>query len=97
MATIAFWFIDIMSTMVMVPHLSEFAKYPITIYHKAIQILITWIVPFAFTSFYPALYLLDKKIYKTFALLSPLVAIIAFVIAYTFWNIGLKKYQSAGG
>lgn len=97
MATVAFWFIDVMSTMVMVHHLNEFAKYPLTIYHKAIQILITWVVPFAFTSFYPASYLLDKEAYKNFALITPLVAVIAFAIAYTFWNIGLKKYQSAGG
>lgn len=97
MSTIAFWFIDVMSAMVMVHNLNEFAKYPMTIYHKAIQFLITWIVPFAFTSFYPASFLLNIGTNKNVTLLTPLVAIVAFLIAYIFWNIGLKKYQSAGG
>ncbi len=39
---------------------SEFAKYPITIYGKFIQAIITWLLPFAFTSFFPAAYLLGE-------------------------------------
>ena len=41
-------------------YLVEFAKYPITLYDQVIRSVITWILPFAFVSYFPALILLGK-------------------------------------
>jgi ABC-2 type transport system permease protein len=86
---------DIVSSMVLVHHLSEFAKYPLIIYHEAVQIILTWVIPYAFTSFFPVTFLLKKEL-LIFSFLTPAVAISVFLIAYSFWNFGLKRYQSSG-
>ncbi|HEW92082.1 MAG TPA: ABC transporter permease, partial [Thermotogaceae bacterium] len=95
MATLSFWLMDVVSSMVLVHHLSEFAKYPLIIYHKAVQITLTWIIPYAFTAFFPAAFLL-KKGSLILSFLTPAVAILIFLIAYSFWNFGLRRYQSSG-
>ncbi|WP_180235705.1 ABC-2 family transporter protein [Bacillus toyonensis] len=32
----------------------DFSRYPITIYNKVISFILTFIIPYSFTSFYPA-------------------------------------------
>ncbi len=58
MATFSFWFIDVMSGMVLVDSLNQFLKYPLSIFSKFIKGLLTFVIPYAFTSFYPAAFLL---------------------------------------
>lgn len=97
MATFSFWFIDVMSGMFLVNNLNQFLKYPLSIYSSTINVLMTFIVPYAFTSFYPATFLLDMQQYKLFAWVTPAVALILMVIAVYFFMYGLKNYKSAGG
>ena len=40
---------------------NDFAKYPISIYNSLLRWLISFIVPFAFTAYYPASYFLQGK------------------------------------
>ena len=40
---------------------NDFAKYPISIYNSLLRWLISFIVPFAFTAYYPASYFLQDK------------------------------------
>ena len=40
---------------------NDFAKYPISIYNSLLRWLISFIVPFAFTAYYPASYFLRDK------------------------------------
>lgn len=78
----------------------SFTNYPITIYGKAIQFLLTFILPFAFMNFYPSLLMLDKAPSSPFTVLipylSPFVGIAMFVLSIKIWNYGLSKYQSSG-
>lgn len=97
MATFSFWFIDVMSGMVLVDSLNQFLKYPLSIYSTVVNILLTFIVPYAFTSFYPAAFLMDMREYRLFAWLTPAVALIMMAIAVKFFMFGLKNYKSAGG
>lgn len=71
-----------------------FTQYPIKIYNKFIQGLITIILPFAFVSYYPSMdYLgMDSKMMY----LAPIVMIILWVIAINVWNLALNKYRSTG-
>jgi len=94
--TFSFWMVDSLPIVVSVFGLSEFARYPVTIYHKSITLVITWIIPYGFTAFYPANYFLDGHGVSILAIVTPLFAITSFVVAYKFWNFGVKHYESTG-
>lgn len=81
-------------------NLRSFVQYPITIYHKAVQVLLTIVVPFAFISFYPAQYFLGKDdfglFHPVFQYLAPAVGLALFLAALLFWRFGVKHYNSTG-
>jgi ABC-2 type transport system permease protein len=79
----------------MVFTMNEFAKYPLSIYHSSIRILLTWIIPYGFVSFYPASYLLGRDV-GPLVWLSPFVALVFIFIAYRVWLFGLRHYSSTG-
>lgn len=80
--------------------IKDFTNYPITIYPKAIQLLLTFILPFAFINFYPASFLLGKAspegLPAVLPYLTPVVGIICFTLSVLLWNWGLKHYKSTG-
>ncbi len=76
--------------------LSEFTKYPISIYPRIIQFIFTFIVPYAFVSFYPATFLLDKGNLPYFVFLSPVVSSIFLFLSVKMFNHGIAKYESTG-
>lgn len=71
-----------------------FTEYPVSIYNKFIRILITIILPFAFVAYYPTMAYLGFNTYMIY--LSPVVAIILWIIAVNLWNLALNKYRSTG-
>lgn len=71
-----------------------FAQYPLDIYNKFIKILITMILPFAFVAYYPTMSYLGKNNYMIY--LSPIIAVILWIIAIKVWNFALNKYRSTG-
>ncbi|PLR66164.1 ABC transporter permease [Bacillus sp. UMB0893] len=95
-ATFSFWMIDSLPVVYAVFNLSEFAKYPLTIYNKTIRIFLTWVIPYGFTAFYPAAWFLDRTGYGYVGVVSPLIGVGAIAIAYIFWLFGLKAYASTG-
>ena len=74
--------------------------YPLTIYPYIIQAIFTFILPFAFISFFPASDFLGMgsglELPFGFAILTPIVGIIMAFVAISFFNLGIKKYESAG-
>lgn len=73
----------------------EFAFYPLTIFPKFVGFVLTWILPYAFASFYPSDYFLNKQC-GFLSILTPIIAVILWVIALRIWNWGLKNYSSTG-
>jgi ABC-2 type transport system permease protein len=75
-----------------------FIAYPISIYPKVIQYLLTFVIPLAFVNYYPAQYFFDDKhaVSKLLAFASPLVGIGIFLIALFLWKKGLDHYKSTG-
>ena len=71
-----------------------FAQYPIDIYNKFIKILITCILPFAFVAYYPTMSYLGMNSYMIYV--SPVIAIVLWIIAVKVWNRALNKYRSTG-
>jgi ABC-2 type transport system permease protein len=80
--------------------LKGFQSYPITLYHVAIQWLLTLAVPLAFVNFYPASFLLGKEgavLPAAAGLAAPLVGAAALLGAYRLFRVGVDRYQGAGG
>ena len=78
----------------------KFACYPITIFHKAIQFFMTFVVPFAFVNYFPSQFLLrkdDMAAYPAvFMYITPLVGLVMYLLAYAFWRFSIKYYKSSG-
>lgn len=76
--------------------IGDFAKYPLTIYALGIQVLITWVLPFAFISFYPAALIFGRPEGQVLGWLTPLVAMASAVLAIGIFRVGLRRYESTG-
>lgn len=75
---------------------SDFSKYPVTIYNKVIQGFITYVVPFAFTAYFPASFFLTGKD-PLFCIGGMVVAgVVMSAIALLIWSRGVRAYESAG-
>ena len=96
----AFWLVKSESIMGFFFYdIRSFLQYPITIYGFSIQLLVTFILPYAFISFYPAQYFLGRTetlFHPVFQFLTPLVGIVLYFIAVILWNNGLNNYKSTG-
>lgn len=94
-ATSAFWIMDSIPVTLAVFQTHQFAQYPLTIYRKSIAMVMTWVIPFGFTSFYPAAHLMGVDV-GFYAWLSPVVAAVLLVVAYRVWRFGLRHYGGTG-
>ncbi|ULQ59587.1 ABC-2 family transporter protein [Brucepastera parasyntrophica] len=75
---------------------SDFSKYPVTIYNEVIKTIITYIIPFAFTAYYPASYLLTGE-NSLFCIGGTIAAgALWIIIGLLAWKKGLSVYESAG-
>lgn len=81
-------------------NMRRFAGYPISIFHKAIQICMIYIMPFAFVNYFPAEFLLRKPDMagypEIFMYITPVVGSGMYLLAYAFWRFSLKYYKSSG-
>ena len=93
--TTAFWIMDAVPIMRVVFDFHLFAQYPLSIYPRAVGILLTWLIPYGLASFYPASYLTDRSL-GWVAWGAPFVAIILLILAYQVWKFGLKYYAGTG-
>ncbi|MCI6823878.1 MAG: ABC-2 family transporter protein [Ruminococcus bromii] len=95
-SAIAFWTKRSGNIIYMFYMVNDFAKYPATIYNNAVKWIITYVIPFAFTSYYPAKYILtgDNPLYNIG--LSVVISIVLMVIGIIIWNKGIGAYESAG-
>ncbi len=76
-------------------------QYPIDVYSAWLRRFLAYIVPLAFVCYFPALYLLDKPdplgLPRIFEFGSPLVALVAALVAGASWQFAVRHYRSAGG
>lgn len=74
-------------------------QHPLTIYPKWIKIILSYVVPWAFINYYPAMIILNK--YQTTSdyihgLIAPFVGIGFFFLALFVFRRGLNRYSGAG-
>jgi ABC-2 type transport system permease protein len=75
-------------------------QYPMTVFPREVVKGLTFLVPLAFVNWYPCLYLLDRPdpfgMPSWFAVLSPVVALLALSVAALAWRAGVRHYTSTG-
>ena len=77
--------------------LYELTRHPLSIYGPYLKGFLSFIVPYAFVAYYPALYLLGKsEADGHWGAFSPLVAALLFAVTYQFWQLGIRSYQGTG-
>ncbi|WP_062214964.1 ABC transporter permease [Streptomyces sp. NBRC 109706] len=74
----------------------ELLRFPLTIYPMAMRIVLGFVIPFAFVSFYPVTVLTGEGGHHWLGLLTPLVAAYCLSVALAFFRRGLRRYESAG-
>ena len=78
----------------------EATAFPISIYPLAVRLLLTFILPVAFVTYYPAQRLLGKGEFlgmpEPFQFGAPVVALVMLCVSYCFWCSGLRRYHSTG-
>lgn len=100
-ATISFWLIDSFEVTNSFTYGGNVtASYPINIFGEWLRRLVIFVIPIAFISYFPALYLLDKDdplgLPAGFRFASPLVAVAALLAGGLLWRFAVRRYRSVG-
>lgn len=95
-STFSFWVKQSGPFLQVAYEMADFAKYPIEIYAKPVQFILTWIIPFAFVAYFPASYFMIEKSALGTIGVECVIAIVFWIVAYSFFQYGISKYESAG-
>lgn len=100
-STLTFWTVQSVEAMNILTYGgNELMTYPATIYPAWVRHFFTFLVPFVFLNYYPALFFLEKPDPLGFppaaSFLAPVVAGTMLAAGSIFWNFGINHYQSTG-
>lgn len=101
-ATLSFWVVRLDALRWVVMSLeNDFTRFPLTMYNRAVRVVLGYVFPFAFMNYFPATVLLHKTADATvfnpiLGWLTPIVAIVWALATYAFWCAGLNRYQGTG-
>ncbi len=96
LSCLSFFFEDRIGVVAPVWNLIQFGRYPVPIFGPSIGAVLSWVIPFAFVSFYPATHFLQKTGFRTLCYLTPLVAAVSALACLGVWNLGVRGYRSTG-
>ena len=86
-----------MSLSMLVQEMTALARFPVTLYDQLFRVLLTWVIPFAFISYFPGLVLLGRpEANPWLGYGSPLAGVVVTFVAARVWGFSLKFYQGAG-
>jgi ABC-2 type transport system permease protein len=101
-ATLSFWVIRLDALRWVVMSLeNDFTRFPLTMYNRAVRVILGYVFPFAFMNYFPATLLLQKTadgavFNPLLGWLTPAVGAVWIGGAYLFWRRGLNRYQGTG-
>lgn len=96
LASMSFHFEDRLGITAPFFNLMAFGRYPVTIFNRTIQFILSWVVPFAFVAFFPATHFFERDGFQVYCYSTPLVAIVCMIVANLAWKYGVSKYASTG-
>jgi ABC-2 type transport system permease protein len=86
-----------MSVATLVQEMTALARFPLTLYDQTLRFLITWVVPFAFVSYFPGILLLGRpEADRVLGYGAPLMGLVVTGLAGLVWRFCLKRYQGTG-
>jgi len=94
LATLAFWLTRVNNMEMVFWNVFEAGRYPVDIYRPMIRRGLTYIVPLAFLTTFPAGALVGRTEFTGMAL-AVLFAIGSLFVASAFWRFGLSRYSGA--
>ena len=94
LVTTAFWFVRVENITELFSTAYETARFPVTTYSPAIRAALTFVVPIAFLTTFPAAALLDL-LEPRYLLSAPFMAVALFTACRLFWKLALRSYTSA--
>jgi hypothetical protein len=77
-------------------NLMQFGRYPLTIYDAWVRFALSFVIPFAFASFYPTARFLHRPEFRLYFWSVPAVAAVSLAIALSLWRSGVARYHSTG-
>jgi ABC-2 type transport system permease protein len=92
--TTAFWFVRVPNIAELFTTFFTAGRFPVTVYPSWIRVLLTFVVPIAFLTTFPAASLLGR-LSATYALLSLGLAAGLLAASAGFWNYAVRHYASA--
>jgi len=100
-ATTAFWTVESLEMFNAFTYGGVYAsQYPMTIYRGWFRRLMTYVIPLATVTYFPALAILGRPdplgTRLLFQCLSPLIGVAFLLIAFQVWKIGVRHYCSTG-
>ncbi len=103
LATLCFWFVRIDNIEMVFWNVFEAGRFPIVVYRPWVQWLLTFIVPLAFITTFPAAALFgdlphlrgDAHLPLPASLLAVLIAGVLLIVSNRFWRFGLRRYSGA--
>jgi len=96
LSTTAFWTGRSKAVFWLFFRISDFRKYPLSIYSGSIQLMLVTIIPIAFASFFPTTFFLGRDEWQIWQMLTLFVGPLFYLAAYQFWKFGVKNYSSTG-
>jgi ABC-2 type transport system permease protein len=100
-SSIAFWLIDSREVCNAFTYGGSFtAQYPVNIYGRWLRRLVVFLIPVAFVSYFPTLFVLDKPdplgFPNALQFASPVVALLTGGAAWIVWRTAVRRYRSVG-
>ncbi|MDQ7795027.1 MAG: ABC-2 family transporter protein [bacterium] len=78
----------------LVNSLQQFSFYPVTVFPPLIRAVVTYVIPVALSSYYPAVVLLGRDSSAAWATIALAPALLG--LSLLMWNIGISRYESTG-
>jgi len=94
--SLTFWFKDRGSVISPFIQMETYSNYPVTLFNRQLQIILSWVIPYAFTAFYPSMYFLHKREFMPYVWLTPVMGMAFFLLGCLAFNRGVGAYESTG-
>ena len=95
-ASSAFWIRNSFSILSFAFKIKDYSRYPVTIFEGVLRYFLTFVIPVAFTGYYPVLILVRPEEVEPVLFFAPVLSLVFFFFAYKIWERGVRIYDGTG-